>query len=174
LNLNYGFIDDNNILKSSNDAYFDISDFDSADVWLIKIDEIYHNIIKVDDGYLKINSDYSFEFKLNHFEYKVASVITKVSFLVDYDNPPKRFEIFKLKFTEIKDFDNNIIDTKYSRYEYEKSDETTDTDEPKIYMENTLSESSPKELDEFIYNDELINIPVSSEYTANYETFKNR
>jgi hypothetical protein len=34
------------------------------------------------------------------------------------------------------------------------------------------SDTFPKEIDEFILNNQNINIPVSSEYTANHETFK--
>jgi len=41
-----------------------------------------------------------------------------------------------------------------------------------MYLPNLLSNSNPKDLDDFIYKDEVVNIPVSSEYTANYETFK--
>jgi hypothetical protein len=44
-------------------------------------------------------------------------------------------------------------------------------------MDNLLSNTNPKDLDDFRFSvnspgSEVINIPVSSEYTANYETFK--
>jgi hypothetical protein len=35
----------------------------------------------------------------------------RVSFVVDKDNAPKKFNIYKLKFTDIKVFDDKIIDT---------------------------------------------------------------
>ena len=73
----------------------------------------------------------------------------------------------------IYEFPNKQISiSAFGIYEYEKEDEITLTDETKMYMENLSSRSNPKDLDDFIYKDEVVNIPVSSEYTANYETFK--
>jgi hypothetical protein len=172
INRNYGYIDSENILRVDKDTYFSIDNFDDADVWLINIDGIYHNIIKIDNTYLRLNTDYSFNFKENYYEYQVASEIKTVSFMLDNSNEPKVFNIYKLKFTDIKDFDTRIVDTQYSKYEYEKADTLTQTEEPKMYFENALSNTEPKEVDDYLYNDEVVNIPVSSEYTANYETFK--
>lgn len=172
INKNYGYIDSSGIIKKSDVEYFDIEEFDSADIWLILIDGIYHNIVKTENDNFILNTDYSFNFKKNYFEYKVQSKITSVSFLVDFDNPPKKFDIFKINFTEIKDFDTRIVDTQYSRYEYEKSDSLTNTDEPKLYFENIKSKNEPKDINEYEFADSIVNIPVSSEYTANYETFK--
>ena len=41
-----------------------------------------------------------------------------------------------------------------------------------MYLTNLSSTTIPKSYDDFVYNEEVVNIPVSSEYTANYETFK--
>jgi len=171
LNQNFGLIDSNNKLIDYNVDYLEIDGFEDADVWLIEIDGVLHNLVD-DDGSIKVVSDYSFNFNQNDYEYTRAGETTKVSTLVDFNNTPKKFNIYKLKFSDIKDFDDRIIDTEYSKYEYEKEDELTLTDETKMYMENLLSNSNPKDLDDFIYKDEVVNIPVSSEYTANYETFK--
>lgn len=172
INKNYGYVDSENILRVDENTYFNIINFDEADVWLIEIDSVYHNIIKVDNTYLKLSTDYSFNFTKNFYEYKFASEVKTVSFMVDYSNVPKKFKIYKLKFSDIKDFDTRIIDTQYSKYEYEKKDTLTNTEEPKMYFENPLSTTEPKEIDDYVYNNEVVNIPVSSEYTANYETFK--
>jgi hypothetical protein len=171
INKNYGFIDENGFLMIDEKTKFEIDDFDMADVWLINIDGIYHNLIKIEGG-IKINSDYSFKFNTNFFDYKVSSISKRVSFLVDFNNQPKKFDIFKLNFTEIKDFDTRIVDTEYSKYEYEMENELTNTDETKMYFENPISLTNPKEIDNFFYKSKVVNIPVSSEYTANYETFK--
>lgn len=168
INKNYGFIE-NNTLKS--DGVFEINDFDDCDVWLIKIDGIYHNLVK-DNGSIKINTDYDFSFSVDHYEYKVNSVSTRVSTVVDFNNDPQVFEIYKVSFLDIKDFDTKIVDTEYSKFEYEKTDELTLTDEPKMYMTNLASDTNPKNIDDFILNNKVVNIPVSSEYTANHETFK--
>jgi hypothetical protein len=170
-NKNYGVINSTNELISYDSNYLQINDFDKYSVWIIEINGIYHNLFK-EGEVIKINTDYSFTFNQNDYSYKVSGIETKVNFKVDFLNPPKKFDIYRLSFTDIKDFDTRIVDTEYSKYEYEKEDEITYTDEPKMYMENPLTETNPKDLDDFIYQGEVVNIPVSSEYTANYETFK--
>jgi hypothetical protein len=191
LNKNNGLIGDettypNRLLNYDNTNY-SISDWDSADIWLIEVDGMYHNLVREtgiemvngiqqNTTRIKINSDYSFSIGENDYTYFInksdSNYTKKVSFVVDKDNPPKKFTIYKLKFTDIKDFDDKIIDTEYSKYEYENKFTLTDTDETKMYLTNLSSTTIPKSYDDFIYNEEVINIPVSSEYTANYETFK--
>lgn len=171
INKNYGIISEDSTLKSIN-GNFIIESFDNADLWLIEIDGIYHNIIKSDEDTFKINSDYSFKFNENSFEYKVNSISKIKSTVVDNNNLPLKFNIFKLNFTDIKDFDTKIVDTDFSRYEYEKEDQITETSEPKMYFDRYIEEDDITTIDTFVYNNEDVNIPVSSEYTANYETFK--
>ena len=173
-NQNYAEIDttnklitnDGNVLKD-----FEISDFDNADVWIIDINGIYHNLVKVDNS-IVLSTDYSFIFNQNDFVYKVRGESTKVSTVVDFNNVPKKFSIYKLNFCDIKDFDTRIVDTDYSKYEYEESSNITSTDETKMYLEDIRNLTDPIDLDDFNYKNEIVNIPTSSEYTANYETFK--
>ena len=176
----------NRLLNYDNTNYI-FDEWDSADAWLIEIDGMYHNLvretgpeavngIKTKTTKIRINSDYSFKVNQNDYTYWInksdPSYTKKVSFVVDRDNAPKKFNIYKLKFTDIKDFDDKIIDTEYSKYEYENKFTLTDTDETKMYLTNLDSKTFPKNYDDFTYNSEVVNIPVSSEYTANYETFK--
>lgn len=191
LNKNTGLIGDettypNRLLNYDNTNY-EIADWNSADVWLIEIDGKYHSLVK-EGGYEIINnvstfverivikSDYSFKINENDYIYWInksdSAYTTKVSFIVDKNNPPKKFNIYKLKFTDIKDFDTRIVDTEYSKFEYEEKFNLTETDETKMYMIDLSSTSIPRNYDDFIYKEEVVNIPVSSEYTANYETFK--
>ena len=191
LNKNTGLIGDSttypNRLLNYDNTNYSISDWDSADIWLIEIDGMFHNLVR-ETGFemvnnvqqnttrIRINSDYSFSIGENDYTYFInksdPTYTKKVSFVVDKDNPPKKFTIYKLKFTDIKDFDDKIIDTEYSKYEYENKFTLTDTDETKMYLINLKSTTIPKSYDDFTYNEEVVNIPVSSEYTANYETFK--
>lgn len=175
LNQNFGQIDINNRLIKDNNVSLSIDNFDNQDdnigVWLIEIDGIYHNLIKEGDA-IKLSTDYSFTFNQNDYSYKVAGKSTKVSTVVDFNTAPKKFSIYRVRFTDIKDFDTRIIDTEYSKYEYEEYDNLTKTDETKMYLEDILNNTSPVNLDDFVYKDEVVNIPVSSEYTANHETFK--
>lgn len=191
LNKNTGIIGDEttylNRLLNYDGTNFTIDEWDTADVWIIEINGIYHSLVReigpeMVAGVLqtttriRINSDYLFKVNENDYEYWInksdPSYTTKVSFVVDANNPPKKFNIYKLKFTDIKDFDTKIVDTEYSKYEYENEYELTNTDETKMYLPNLYSKTYPKNYDDFIYNGEVINIPISSEYTANYETFK--
>jgi hypothetical protein len=176
LNQNSGWIDVDGRLSKYDGSNFEISDWDTADIWIIEIDCMYHNLIKDASGIIKVYTDYSFSFYENEYYYWInkpdPTMTKKVNFLVDADNPPKKFTIYKLKFSDIKDFDDRIINTEYSKYEYEKKYELTDTDETKMYLSNLWGNSNPKDFDDFIYQDGVVNIPVSSEYTANYETFK--
>ena len=176
LNKNIGYVNDvDKVLKKYDNSNFEIKDFDLADLWLIEIDGVYHNLVK-EDGLIKIYSDYSFKFYQNEYEYWINKPDTtytkKISFIVDNDNPPKKFKIYRLRLSDIKDFDDKIVDTEYSKFEYEKESDLTETEETKLYMNNLNSTTHPKELDDFNYKNKVVHIPVSSEYTANHETFK--
>jgi hypothetical protein len=176
LNKNIGYIDKNNILINYDQSYLSIDDFDFSDICVIEINGKYHNVIKNSDGNLQVYTDYSFEFFENDYIYYInktdLSYTTRVSFVVDDKNPPKMFKIYRLKFTDIKDFDDRIVDTEPSKFEYEKLNELTETDETKLYLTNLNSNTNPKQLDDFIYKEKVVHIPVASEYTANHETFK--
>ena len=176
----------NRLLSYDNTNYL-FSEWDDADIWLIDIDGMLHNLVretgpelvngvKTITTRIRINTDYSFKVNQNDYTYFInktdPSYTKKVSFVVDADNKPKKFDIYKLKFTDIKDFDDKIIDTEYSKYEYENKFTLTNTDETKMYLTNLDSNTFPKNYDDFTYNSEVVHIPVSSEYTANYETFK--
>lgn len=164
-----------NSLKFYDGTVFNIENFDDADVWMIEIGGVYHNIIKTDGEYY-INSDYAFEQSLDKFDYYLndpdPNYRKSISLIVDAENDIKKFGIYKLKFSDIKDFDLDIIDTQFSKHEYIKKDQLTFTDETKMYSVNQQSNSFPKTFDDFKINGKVVNIPASSEYTANGETFQ--
>lgn len=170
-NKNFGEIKDN-ILKDMSGNSITIDNFDSSDIWLINIDGVYHNLINSGTNSISVNSDYSFQFNENSYTYKVNGVEKTINTIVDFNNPPTIFNIYKVKLTDIKDFDDKLVDTEYSKYEYEKLTDLTNTDETKMYFEDLTSRTDPRDLDDFFYKNEVVKIPVSSEYTANYETFK--
>ncbi len=177
INKNYIRIDEENSLINYDNSPFEIENFENWSVWIIEIDGIFHNLI-YSDGVIKVNTDYSFSFNENDYSYKVAGEQKRVTFIPDNLNQPKKFGIWRAKFTDLKDFDTRIIDTEYSKYEYEKETELTNTDEPKMYVENLSTLTQPRGLDDFRLllnsnsDNEVVNIPASSEYTVNYETFK--
>jgi hypothetical protein len=166
-------IDDLNKLIS--DSNYQISGFDDADVLLIDIDGEYFRIIK-NNGEVSILCDGGFRFFTDRFEYFIndpdPNFVKKFNYISDVTGLPKNFNIYKLKFLDIKDFDTQIVETEYARYEYEYKNKLNITDETKLYATNLIDNSNPKPLDEFNISGEFRNIPVSSEYIATGELFK--
>lgn len=175
LNTNIGYVDSaTKALMNYDNTPLSINNFEMADIWLIEINGMFHNLIK-EDGMIKIFSDYSFKFYENYYEYwvnKPDPTYTKRGEFADANNMPNKFKIYRLALTDIKDFDDRIVDTEFSKFEYEMEKDLTDTEETKLYLNNLNSTTHPKEIDDFIYKNKVAYIPVSSEYTANHETFK--
>lgn len=176
LNLRECYIDSNNIIRNINNNAYTIDDFSFADVNIIEIDGVYHNLI-LNNGQIQLNTDYGFSFQENNkFTYYTNSGLdgyTKsIDLLISNNNSPISFKIFRVKFTDIKDFDTNIIDTEFSKFEYEKRNDIVKTEEPKMYLTDLRSKTYPLNFDDFIFNSNTENLPVSSDYTANLETFR--
>ena len=172
------FENDNIITYNSlyNSNIFSINGFNEADVWIIEIDGKYHTLKQNNNGDYFINSDFTFTISDNILTYFVNETNPKFTNRVNLkninsDNPPMMFKIYKLNFSEIKDFDTNIINTKYANYEYELPTTVSETLEPKLITENGNSNSNPKDVNEYIYQEELIKIPTTSEYVSELETF---
>jgi hypothetical protein len=160
-----------------NSSSFDIKNFDDADVWVINIDGKFHRLIKNDNGNIEILSDYGFSINNNKLKYFInesdESFTTTVDLTrIDKDNPPMTFNIFRLKFSDIKDFDNELISTGFNRYEYEKEDVISSTLEPKSFKIKPTNSDVNVEFNEYIYGNELVNIPTTSEYVGNSELFE--
>ena len=155
-----------------------------ADVWLLKVNDKFHVIRNYDStnsiGYTYssyIQSDYGFSLDENAFEYWINNIDsnyrTKVS--VKFDTSITElisFDLYKCKFTDIKDFDNKIVDTKFTDYEYQMPNEITNTDEGKLYTIDYSSKTNPKHYNDYFINGVVANIPCASEYTANGELFR--
>jgi len=174
INSNLVQINDDNSIELLNGNVL-ISDYDLADVWLIDIDGKYH-VIKESNGVFYIQSDYGFTMSSDKLQYWINSPDTtyKTTLNLKVDGNPNLipFKIYKCKFTDIKDFDTSIVETEYSKFEYSKISELTYTDEPKMYTLDYDSKNNPKDYNDYIVNGKVVNIPVSSEYTANGETFR--
>jgi hypothetical protein len=167
----------NNIVTFSGGATFSIDGFDDADVWLINIDGVCHNIIKDTNGNYMLQTDYAFNQSVSKFDYYINDPDPNYRksldlTMVDIQTPPVKFGIYKCKFTSISDFDTEIIETTFSKHEYIKNSQLTLTDETKMYVVNQQSQTIPKDLHDYKINNTVVNIPASSEYTANSETFR--
>lgn len=150
-----------------------IPDYSSADVWVLNINNLYHVIKKVNNKYY-LHSDYGFRITSDKLEYWINSIDDsyKTTIKISPNSDLISFKLFRCKFTDIKDFDTSIVDTDYSKFEYEKQLFLTNTDETKIYTTNYSSINNPKDYNDYMIDGRVSNIPCSSEYTANGETFR--
>jgi hypothetical protein len=167
---------DNQILYTISGLTYSIDNFDSSDVNLIEIDGSFHNLL-YENGYMTVFTDYGFSYKDSYrFEYFINSPDPNyykfIDLVITNNNPPTNFKIYKAKFSDIKDFDTSIIDTEFSKFEYEKLDELTDTEELKMYTTDLRINSNPPNYNDYIYKNEVTQVPCSSDYTANLETFR--
>jgi hypothetical protein len=150
-----------------------IPDYDTADVWIIDIDNKYHVIKKIDNKYY-LNSDYGFSLSSDRLQYWINNIDPsyRTSILLDPSNNLISFKLYRCKFTDIKDFDTSIVETEFSRYEYENQLRLTNNDEPKLYSTDYDSDINPRSYNDYIIDGKVVNVPCSSEYTANGETFR--
>lgn len=156
-------------LANSNDL---IPDYNTSDVWLMDIDNKYHVIKKIDNKYY-FNTDYGFNLSSDRLQYWINNVdpIYRNTILLDTKNRIS-FKLYRCKFTDIKDFDTSVVETDFSRFEYENKLKITNTDETKLYSTDYSSSNSPKSYNDYIIDGKVVNVPCSSEYTANGETFR--
>jgi hypothetical protein len=172
-------VDSSNILTFvNNQASYNkfINEAKNCDLFVIEIDDKWH-VIRVDsNGSLHIQSDYGFKSTELTFEYYInegdPAYKTVIPLIIDKDHQPPVFKIYKVYFSDIKDFETSIIDTNFSKFEYEKSDSLTDTQQLKLYSKDIDSLEYPQRLSEYVFNKELVHIPTSSEYIATGELFE--
>ena len=172
-------IDSTNVLSFTNNqlSYAKlVEESNKCDLFLININEKWHVLRVNDSNQIVIQSDYAFKLTELTFEYWInegdSSYRTILPLIIDEDNQPPVFKIYKINFTDIKDFDTNIVDTNFSKYEYEKSDSLTETQQLKLYTKDLESNEDPRRLSEYVYNKKMVHIPASSEYNATGELFE--
>lgn len=177
LNQKHYYIDDQNrILKVLDDSPYELTGFSFADVNLIEIDGVFHNLIS-ENGYIKLVTDYAFKYNEDFkFEYYTNNNISgygkSIDLFITNINSPINFKIYRVKFTDIKDFDTQIIDNEYSKFEYELRNDICRTEESKMYLTDLRNNSNPAIFDDFQFNGETEFVPTSSDYTSNLETFR--
>jgi len=140
---------------------------DTGDVFIIKIDGKCHTLMydDVNDVFF-INTDYRIESNTDRIKYWINgedSEYTTEKILGNQtkQNKPPKFEIYRLNFTEICDFDHEVKNTDFAGYEYEDLDNTDGiykSTEVKFYPNDHSTGSEEPEL--------LTDNPASSEYIA--------
>lgn len=144
---------------------------EKTDLWLLYLGDEYV-VVNIVDSNLMINSDYSFSMKGNNVEMTSGGVVQKTVKGVDSDGFPVSFGLYRCNFTDIKDFDVNLINSDFANFEYDVDNVLVKTDESKLYYSDYSSRAHPVENDEFFINGKVENVPVSSEFIANGETFE--
>ena len=135
INQNIISIDSNNKITYINGNSFTIDDWNTADVWMIQIGELYHTI-QYDNGDYYLYTDYGFNLSSNNLSYYINSPDPTYNTTIDMssgnswtgDNViinsttasmPVSLPIYKCIFSEVKCFDENIVDTEFSKFEYD-------------------------------------------------------
>lgn len=172
-----------NVIKISSDSngwYLERSNseeliptWQTADVWIVKIHEKWHKLKRLDNKWY-LNTDYGFDLSDNILKYWINRTDTNNIVQINLDplDPTISFDIYKLNFTQVKDFDTSIVDTQFSKFEYQKELQLTDTEQPKLYSTDLSNQVNPAPYNEYVIEGKIANVPCSSEYTANGETFR--
>ncbi len=118
------------------DPYYKDGNLDSmyADLYVINIDGIYH-VIKKRDGKYYVQSDYAINSFPTFLEYWKGGIYSKYyTFkpIYEYNEKPLSYPVYRIKFSDIKDFDFNRVNTHFSDFNYEK-DTYNVTNEHKLY-----------------------------------------
>jgi len=160
------------------DPYYENGNIETmfADLYLIDIDGIYH-VLKKRDNYYFIQSDYainSYPDKLEYWKGGKNSEYYVNKSIYTYSNKPMIYPVYRLRFSDIKDFDFNRVNTHFSDFEYEK-DRYYITPEHKLYAVdyNNISVLNKEFMTHSRGEDgqyQIIN--VSSEYIADDELYE--
>ena len=153
-----------------------------------KITNINFNILNISNNILSYSTEYNTTgdifnsnndisiININNINYRLKK-IDGVSYIhtdviIDYNNDvlnnisTTNVDIFDFIFNDICDFDTNIVNTKYSDFEYDNNKILNTTAEPKIYREVN------NEKDLYILDNNYVNIPTTSEYISTGELFE--
>jgi len=166
-----------NTIKFSDDTSYTITDFENYDMWLIQIGGKYHKLIKdVDTGNIQVYTDYAFRQTSTQFEYYINDPDKNYRTVLNLKNVSTgeslKFKIYRCQFTDVKDFDTDVVETKFAKFEYEKESEISRSEESKFFATNLNSISIPPDIHDFTLGNEVVYLPCSSHYTANNETFR--
>lgn len=122
------------VMEYSNGNQFSLTQKDATDLYLIEINGTYHVLTFDGNNNCILNSDWSI-LTDNKFIYQsvAGEVKQPVSFLDD-NKVPVTFKIYRAIFTDIQDLDFERLNTEFSHYEYELTNQVNNTLEPKLYV----------------------------------------
>jgi len=174
-NQNQVVIEEGNILKNKDGSDLNIQGI--SDITLIKIDQSFYRVLSKGSE-VKILSDFHLTTFNNFLNIELhnspTNSLNKTINLdkVSDEKPPLKFEVYSLKFNDIKNFDNDILRTEFAKFQYDIEDEIVDTDEEKLYEKNFNFKGSLKPPEQYIFKNKLKILPLSSEFLATSELFE--
>jgi hypothetical protein len=178
------------------DKYLDISgntQYMFGDLYLINIDGIFHVLkngsgITYSDfdlnnkndviGKYYIQTDFAINSTPDFLEYWIIGQNTpfyqKVS-TYEKNRTPNQFNIYRIKFSDIKDFDFDRVDSDFAEFDFEKT-EYVDTTEAKLHAIDYTDTSIPRDfkIERYGYTSQFKISNVSSEYVSDDELFELR
>ena len=179
---NYRSYIQNDVGNFTIDSYVDDIDQELSmygDLYLVDINGIYHVIKKDSNGRYYIQCDYAINSNSKELEYwvggKSSSNYTKIDVYnkKDTTTSPLEYKLYRVKFSDIKDFDFDRVNTHFSDFDYEKNT-YYDTTETKLHATEYRDISNPKSNKVHGINQDgqykVMN--VSSEYIASDELFE--
>ena len=170
----YGYTDDFVIdpYEVGSISTYDTKDM-YGDLYLIKIDDIYHILKKRGDDYF-IQSDYAINSYPSGLEYWKGGVDNiKKEVINPAGTSPLVYSIYRIKFSDIRDFDFDRVDTKFSDFDFEKSTYYS-TSEQKLYAVeyNDISIEKQYKIHPRGEDGQYQVMNVSSEYIADDELYE--
>ena len=176
------------------DRYFDISghtQYMFGDLYLINIDNVYH-VLKNGSGITYsdydlnnkndvinqyyIQTDWGINSSASYLEYWIVGKNTpfykKVN-TYEKDRLPNQFKIYRVKFSDIKDFDFDKVNSDFANFDYEKT-EYVETPEEKLHAIDYTDTSIPRDfqVERYGTTSQYKISNVSSEYVADDELFE--
>jgi len=126
------------------DPYYDNGNIETmyGDLYLIDIDGSFHVLKKRGLDYF-VQSDYAINSYPTFLEYWKGGKSSKYYIskpIYKYGEKPMVYPVYRLKFSDIKDFDFNRVNTHFSDFEYEK-DTYHSTQEHKLYATDYTDKS---------------------------------
>jgi len=176
------------------DPYTDCSGNDNvmyADLYLIKINDRLHVLKYLSGSTIRLVDTDDKNYVMNKYfiqsDYAITSDTSKLKYWIGGDNSeyykevtieninrkPLVYSVYKVKFSDIKDFDFDRVHTDYSDFDYEKT-KYNETVEEKLYTDEFRDESFPrdKKVEPSGSEAQYKIMNISSEYSAGNELFE--
>ena len=147
-----------------------------GDLYLIEIDNKYH-VLELDGNEYNIRSDYGIQSNSETLEYWIGDIKESIKKPIEdklNKSKPLLYNVYRVKFRDIKDFDYDRVDTGFADFDFDQEDKYVETDEHKLYCEEHMDASESTVFKKYDYNDNNANkiIIASSEYVSDDELYE--